>query len=109
MNKPQVYNLIVTTLRNQDMTAAELAAALSLPAKRIANSIQAARQSTKNTPIYVARRAAGKPVYSLTPPLVSLPSKSSRNVNPRYVPPFREITPQEHDMWQHKNLALLAR
>ncbi len=26
-----------------------------------------------------------------------------------YVPPFREMTPQDHDIWSHRNLAMLAR
>jgi hypothetical protein len=26
-----------------------------------------------------------------------------------YVPPFREMTPDDHDIWSHRNLAMLAR
>ena len=41
-------------------------------------------------------------VYSATPP-------EHRHTNPRYIAPHRELTPADHNIWSHRDLALIGR
>lgn len=45
--------------------------------------------------------------YSLTP-FPAIPRRKPI-IAPRYVPPFEEMTPDKYDLWQGRNLAMLAR
>lgn len=44
--------------------------------------------------------------YSLTP---FRATRRDKSLPMPYVPPFREMTQKDHDIWSHRNLAMLAR
>lgn len=93
----------------------------TLEAKQIADRygystkavIAAIRNVSPRTPTIYSRPSANGggyvnsvKQYSLTP----FPAgPSPKKITPRYVPPFEEMTPEKYDLWQGRNLAMLAR
>lgn len=109
-----IIKAVVATLSSGPMTAKQIAQVLSVDVRIVSNAIQSASKSTKYK-IYKQRYSPDKrtyiKIYSLTPfenadePHVH----RSRNLPQRYLAPFRGLTPKEHDLWAHRNLAMLVR
>ena len=111
--KNVMYDAILSALKSGDMTAREISAATGIPPKKIANRIQGSRYSgTVNRKVFVVGRRVDRfrrePIYSLNRPPVEQ-TKQARTVNQRYVSEFREIDRETYDIYQGRNLAMLAR
>lgn len=111
MTHPTLYQSIVSALTQRDMTSAELHEITGFTAMQIRNAIAAARRNGKQqTPIYIVghirTRSTRIAIYSLTRPVHQT---SSKKITPRYMPPFRELTPEDHDIYAGRDLAMLAR
>lgn len=105
-----VYESIAQALSAKDMTSAELADATGHRQLQIRNAIAAARRNGAKPTIYITghihTRSIRQAIYSLTRP-ASQPV--SKKISPRYMPPFRELTPEDHNLYAGRDLAMLAR
>ena len=110
MTRPAVYESIAQALSARDMTTAELATITGFTTLQIHNSIGSGRRNGKTPGIYMAgyirNGSLRQTVYSLTR---QAEQPRSKKIPPRYMPPFRELTPEDHDLYAGRNLAMLAR
>ena len=114
MTRPTVYESIAQALSARDMTTAELATITGFTTLQIHNSIGSGRRNGKTPGIYIAgyirNGSLRQTVYSLTRQAEQAQDRpSSKKIPPRYMPPFRELTPEDHDMYAGRNLAMLTR
>lgn len=87
-------------LTERNGTAVDIAAATGLTTRQVS---QALNDLISGGGAFKVDMRGAKPVYSCEMP------KRRKGLPMPYVPQFKEITPMDHDIWSHRNLAMLAR